>query len=149
MVYIILSIIGILAVLLLKSNWTQKRQIIFIFAILTIGLIIIISINFFFFYKNDVIEKGISSFLKKEIPWLDIGLYFIMLLGMASKYFFDAIGEEERPKINKWKLFKPIFVSPIIFGTIYGSIGKYNSAVLLLIFSFQNGFFWQTVLAKE
>lgn len=149
MVYIILSIMGILAVLLLKSNWTQKRQITFIFAILAIGLIIVISINLSFFYKDGVIEKGISSFLKEEIPWLEIGLYFIMLLGMASKYFFDAIGEEERPKVNKWQLFKPIFVSPIIFGIVYGGISNYNSSVLLLIFSFQNGFFWQTVLTKK
>jgi hypothetical protein len=73
----------------------------------------------------------------------------MMLVGMASKYLFDAIGEGgRRPRINKWQLFRPMLVSPIVFGAVYGSIGEDTALLLNLIFAFQNGFFWQTVLNR-
>jgi hypothetical protein len=143
--YIILSIIGLVALILVKSNWNRKKQIIFFFSVLIGGLSVYIIIDLM--AKPDVIEKGPASWMA-EIPWFEMGLYFIMLAGMVAKYFYDAIGEGNQIRFQKWQFFKPIFISPIVFGIIYGSIGKETSVLLLLIFSFQNGFFWQTVLHK-
>jgi hypothetical protein len=94
-----------------------------------------------------LITKG--DFFAK-IPCLEIGLYFIMLMGMASKYLYDAIGERNRKKIkfNKWQFIRPFLVSPMIFIAVYSMIPETTSAFLLLIFAYQNGFFWQTVLYK-
>ena len=71
-----------------------------------------------------------------------------MVAGMAAKYLYDAIGEGNAPKLQKWQIVKPFLVSPIVFGVIYATMDESTSYLLLLIFSFQNGFFWQTVLSK-
>lgn len=148
MIYIILTIIGIIATLIVKSTWSQKGQIIFIFSVLILGLLLFFGITYLL-EETDIIEKGDSSFLT-QIPWLEIGLYFSMIAGMAAKYFYDAIGTGRRKKITfrKWRFLKPMFVSPLVFGTVYASMDKIESIVLVLLFAFQNGFFWQTVMNK-
>jgi hypothetical protein len=47
-----------------------------------------------------------------------------------------------------WQFIKPFLVSPMIFGAVYAMIPETTSALLLLIFAYQNGFFWHTVLYK-
>jgi hypothetical protein len=85
-----------------------------------------------------------------DLPVLwEVALYFAMVVGMAAKYFYDAIGKGNTPVIEKWQVVKPLLVSPIVFGAIYGTMDESTSSLLLLIFSFQNGFFWQTVLTKS
>ncbi len=69
-----------------------------------------------------------------------------MIAGMMGKHFFDAIGEGNTLRFQKWQFIKPIFISPMVFGVIYGAIDESTSLVLLFIFAFQNGFFWQTAL---
>jgi hypothetical protein len=146
MVYIVLSIIGIVAVLVVRPEWSNKRQIGFVLASIVGGLVLFLCVEFF--REPDFTSRGVSSFLA-QIPWLEISCYFVMLVGMASKYLFDAIGEGgRRPRVNKWQLFRPMLVSPIVFGAVYGSIGEDTALLLNLIFAFQNGFFWQTVLNR-
>ena len=147
--FIVLSIIAILALLPVKKDWRQKKQIIFVCTIIIVGALAYALIDVFVLKPDYLIIKGEENFLSK-IPWLEIGLYFIMLLGMASKYLFDAIGEKKRKKIkfNKWQFTKPFLVSPMIFGAVYAMIPETTSAFLLLIFAYQNGFFWHTVLYK-
>jgi hypothetical protein len=147
MAYIVLSIIGLLALVLVKKDWQQKKQIIFICSIIILGALIYVLIDIFILQSRNGITKG--NFFAK-IPWLEIGLYLIMLVGMASKYLFDVIGDKKRKKIkfNKWQFIKPFLVSPMIFGAVYAMIPETTSALLLLIFAYQNGFFWHTVLNK-
>ena len=147
MAYIVLSIIGLLALVLVKKDWQQKKQIIFICSIIILGALIYVLIDIFILQSQNGITKG--NFFAK-IPWLEIGLYLIMLVGMASKYLFDVIGDKKRKKIkfNKWQFIKPFLVSPMIFGAVYAMIPETTSALLLLIFAYQNGFFWHTVLNK-
>jgi len=104
----------------------------------------------FFLVYVGVIEKATSSFWS-QIPWIEVGLFFSMLVGMAAKYFYDAVdamGRRKKISFYKWQFFKPMLVSPIVFGTVYANIQQNTSSILLLIFAFQNGFFWQTVLNK-
>lgn len=149
MAYIVLSIIGLTALLLVNKNWQQKRQIIFVCLIIVGGGVLYLLVDIFALQSNGGTTKGIEDIFSK-IPWLEVGLYFIMLLGMASKYLYDAIGEKNRKKIkfNKWQFIKPFLVSPMIFVTAYSMIPEATSPFLLLIFSYQNGFFWQTILYK-
>jgi hypothetical protein len=148
MAYIILTFVGVAALLLVKKDWQQKRQIIFVCSIIILGALLYALIDIFVLQSRNNITKG-DIFAK--IPWLEIGLYFIMLLGMASKYLYDAIGEKNRKKIkfNKWQFLKPFFVSPMIFAAVYSTIPESTSTFLLLIFAYQNGFFWHTVLYKS
>jgi hypothetical protein len=147
MAYIVLSIVGLLSLVLVKKDWQQKKQIIFVCSIIILGALIYVLIDIFILQSRNGITKG--DFFAK-IPWLEIGLYFIMLLGMASKYLFDAIGEKKRKKIkfNKWQFIKPFLVSPMIFAAVYSMTPETTSAFLLLIFAYQNGFFWHTFLYK-
>ncbi|UCH94863.1 MAG: hypothetical protein JSV88_32040 [Candidatus Aminicenantes bacterium] len=132
---------------MLKKTGSKKKQIIFVCSITILGALLYIFIDIFILQSRNGITKG--NFFAK-IPWLEIGLYFIMLLGMVSKYLFDAIGEKKRKKIkfNKWQFIKPFLVSPMIFAAVYAMIPETTSALLLLIFAYQNGFFWHTVLYK-
>jgi hypothetical protein len=147
MASIVLSIVGVLSLVLVKKDWQQKKQIIFVCSIIILGTLLYVLIDIFILQSRNGITKG--DFFAK-IPWLEIGLYFIMLLGMASKYLFDAIGEKKRKKIkfNKWQFIKPFLVSPMIFVAVYSMTPETTSAFLLLIFAYQNGFFWHTVLYK-
>ena len=145
--FIVLSIVALLALLLVKKDWRQKKQIIFVCTTIILSALAYALIDVFFLQPGG--RKGEENFFSK-IPWLEIGLYFVMLIGMASKYLFDAIGEKNRRKIkfNKWQFIKPFLVSPMIFAAVYSIITEIGSAFLLLMFSYQNGFFWQTILYK-
>jgi len=145
MVYLALSIIGIVAVWAVRPGWSKKAQIVFILAAIAGGLVLFLCADFL--RAQDITQRGISTFWV-QIPWLEISLYFVMLVGMAAKYFFEAIGEGNKIEFQKWHLFKPMLVSPIVFGVVYGSIGESTPLLLNLIFAFQNGFFWQTVLNR-
>jgi hypothetical protein len=145
--FIVLSVVALLAMLLVKKDWRQKKQIIFVCIIIIVGAVAYTLIDVFVLQPGD--PRGEENFFSK-IPWLEIGLYFVMLMGMASKYLFDAIGERNIRKIkfNKWQFIKPFFVSPMIFAAVLSIIPESGSVFLLLIFSYQNGFFWQTILYK-
>ena len=149
MSYLILSALGIIATLIVSSTWGQKRQLSFILAVIVCGASLLLGIFLILDYTG-FIEKGGTSFWAK-VPWREIVLYFSMLGGMAAKYMYDWIENAKARKrsFRKWQLFKPMFVSPIIFGTIYGTIDPKTSMILLLVFAFQNGFFWQTILQKQ
>ena len=149
MAYIVLTIVGLLALILVKKNWPQRKQFFFVGIIIVAGALFYVLLDAFILESNGEITKGEENIFSK-IPWLDFGLYFVMLLGMASKYLYDAIGEKKRRKIrfNIWQFLKPFLVSPIIFGTILTQIPENMPVFTLLILSYQNGFFWHTLLYK-
>ena len=150
MEFIILTLTGIIAILTVNQNWKPLTQTIFITCTFIAGTALAITVTVYMLISSPGIPK--SSWNRfDEVSWFDILLYFIMLLGMASKYIFDKIGDKKRKKLrfNKFQFFKPFLVSPIIFGSVYSQIPENASLVLLLVFSYQNGFFWQTILYKE
>jgi hypothetical protein len=120
-------------------------EIILFLIALIIGLSLLIGI-YFFLQSKGVIEKGGVSF-SKQIPWIEIGLYFVMVAGMASKYVYSW--SETRKKFKIRSLLRPICVSPIVFGYVYTQIDAISSLLPLFILAFQNGFFWQTILGQK
>ena len=82
-----------------------------------------------------------------------------MIAGMAGKYFFDAIEKRRKRKaegnnvagieFDQWDFFQPFIVAFGVFGLFWESYGYEALDVGWLVISFQNGFFWQTVLGKS
>jgi hypothetical protein len=149
MAYIVLTLTGLIAVLAVKKEWPGAKQVLFILVVLLAGLVGYLALDMLVIEDNQVIPKGVGEIFA-NLPWQDIGMFFSMLLGMASKYLFDMIGEKKRRRIafNKWQFLKPFLVSPIIFGTILSQVPEKMPVFTLLILSYQNGFFWHTLLYK-
>ena len=146
MVYLMLSVTGVISVLLLKTRWSFGRQLVFVVGILLSGTVAYIALDFA--NRPEVIEKGTWDILE-AIPWLEVSLYLVMIVGMVAKYLYDTINTGNEVSLQKWQFIKPICVSPIIFASVYAVVGKESSVVLLLLFAFQNGFFWQSILYRK
>jgi hypothetical protein len=149
MAYIVLTLIGMIAILMVKKEWPGGKQVRFILAVLLVGLLGYLAVDILVLEDGTVISKGAGEILA-NLPWQDLGMFFSMLVGMASKYLFDVIGEKNRRRIafNKWQFLKPFLVSPIIFVTILSQVPGNIPAFMLFIISYQNGFFWHTLLYK-
>lgn len=80
-------------------------------------------------------------------------LFLAMLLGMLAKALFDLLDDAQpswRAHLRHGAM--AIVISPIVFlGFI--TAGQFNSSsqtfLVLALFAFQNGFFWQTVLKRN
>jgi hypothetical protein len=152
MAYIVLTLTGLIALLIVKKEWPEAKQVIFILSVLMTGLAVYLAVEILFQGNRQVISKGDGGLLA-NLPWQDIGMFFSMLVGMASKYLFDIINEKDEKKkrriaFNKWQFLKPFLVSPIIFGTILSQVPDNMPVFMLFIISYQNGFFWHTLLYK-
>jgi len=137
MAYIGLTFLGIIAVLLVRAGWTPQKQLTVILAVLLGGALLAV-------FGEQVLQSGglITKGPGEDgITWVEPTLYLAMIAGMMAKYFFDAIGDGNAINFQKWQFIKPIFISPIVFGVIYSAIDQSTSGLLLIIFSFQNGFF--------
>jgi hypothetical protein len=84
------------------------------------------------------------------------GLYFVaMLIGAAAseryKYFVahPGAGRGFWDGISYAHLYKSLLVSPLVFGAASTYIGKDANLVMSCIFSFQNGFFWETIFGDN
>jgi hypothetical protein len=127
------------------SRWKPSRQVAFLLAVLLLGCVGVLVVETPVGRDPGTLRQGTG---RSPLPWFEISLYVAMLLGMAAKYGYDAIGEGSHLTVQKWQLVKPMLVSPMVFGAIYGNMGGRTPPLLLLIFAFQNGFFWKTVLEK-
>jgi hypothetical protein len=146
MVYIILSLVCVAIVLASNPSWRLKYKLLYMFSLLLASILALLLV-FTMTGSDAVIAKGEVATSDRAV-WLEIALYLVMVGGMGAKLLFDAIGESKgvAPRLDKWQLVRPLTVSPIVFGLIYGTAGEQAGGFLLLIFAFQNGFFWQTVL---
>jgi hypothetical protein len=87
-------------------------------------------------------------------------LFVAMVLGMGSKYLWGLI-ENRKAKMAKnpdaikkpplgfdiWEFIQPLLVSGLVFSGV--SIGHPKLEWTTLLFSYQNGFFWQTMFARK
>lgn len=84
--------------------------------------------------------------------WSALAYFAAMVAGMVAQTLWNAIQnrkENAAPVIDKWEFLKPALVAPIVFVAVYQNIVESRITVAMLLFSFQNGFFWQTVLRKN
>jgi hypothetical protein len=83
--------------------------------------------------------------------WTSLSYFVTMVLGMMAQTLWQAIKQRKKhqpPTLDKWEFVKPALVAPIVFVAVYHNISESHVTAIMLLFSFQNGFFWQTVLRK-
>jgi hypothetical protein len=93
-------------------------------------------------------------------PAREILLFVLMGLGMLARMVSLAIEERRAyrlknpgkpvPKLtlDHWELAYPFLSSAICFGALIDATGEREFDVVVALFAFQNGFFWQTILAN-
>jgi hypothetical protein len=87
-------------------------------------------------------------------PPLNTGSFVAMLLGMLAKLIFEYSRSPFplQPGLLLRQLLPPLVVSPIVFLGLINYIGivlpSNGSLLMVYLFAFQNGFFWQDILAK-
>jgi len=96
--------------------------------------------------------KGSASTTQDVIPWVGLVYFVSMVLGMFAHTTWDAITKRragKEPTFDKWLYLRPALVAPIIFIGVLKLVGGSSFDFAALLLSFQNGFFWQTVLSKQ
>ena len=97
-------------------------------------------------------------------PWRDLLLFTALLAGMAARSMTEAIERRRlvieaarvsgkkvhnpRLKLDPWEFSYPLFVSVVVFEGVRQATGNASTLTALLL-SFQNGFFWQTILRRQ
>ena len=88
-------------------------------------------------------HKRVES-AEEGTDWGRVVLFFgLMLLGMLAREGFNALVNQKT--FNWTSLGIAAIISPIVFGGIYGSLGRLKVDVPTTILAFQNGFFWNTI----
>jgi|HubBroStandDraft_6_1064221.scaffolds.fasta_scaffold705050_2 hypothetical protein len=146
--FALLSATVFLIVLFAGSLWKRRFGVAFLSgAVLCILAVVLV-------FANEVQVRG-------DDDWKTTGCLFLaMVLGMTSKYLWGLIEirrvkvEAQRDAAKKpplgfdiWDFIQPLLVSGIVFSGV--SIGHPKLEWATVLFSYQNGFFWQTVLARK
>lgn len=96
--------------------------------------------------------RGSTTPGQSLIPWVGLVYFCAMVAGMFAHTTWDAISKRRSrkpPVFDKWLYLRPALVAPIIFIAVLKLVGGSNFDFAALLLSFQNGFFWQTVLSKH
>ena len=73
-------------------------------------------------------------------------VFLVMMGGMVAKTMFDHL---TLTTPFRWEAFViPLLVSPIIYGAIFQIVRSAHEPLLMLVFGFQNGFFWQDIFSR-
>ena len=109
-----------------------------------------------------------NVFLGGELHWYDRSpyreglLFFVMLIGMFSRQLsvaFEVYFKERSKlrgsspqlhlKLDTIDFLYPLLFAAITFGSLIGNVGDKPISVVTLVLSYQNGFFWQTLIHKN
>jgi hypothetical protein len=90
-----------------------------------------------------------------QSPYKEAILFALMLAGMASRTLSLAIEQSRqsdgsrRVNVDLWDFVYPFLVAFITFGAVMAQIGSTELSLTNLVFAFQNGFFWQTIMKSS
>jgi hypothetical protein len=124
----------------------------------TIGLVFVFASGYFasFYYPGGF---GYAQATKDAPanPWSIVLLAILMIAGIFSSFVFEKAKQEGRGVTDVWPALRSIFsdlqfvaalfVSPLIFNSIYTLTNQNPETIGDFLLAYQNGFFWQTVLA--
>jgi len=148
MSYFALSIVALVLMLVLvtRISWFWRFC----------AVLAITAVTWFAFYVLEVTVRAPNAPWYEDTPWKQIIALSLTILGMAAKYLHDVIVERRHSKsagssppplnIDVWEFILPFLVSFIVFGSFWNAQGDQTIDVMWLVISFQNGFFWQTVI---
>jgi len=151
---------GILSLLL----WVfQRKKLSYLIKFATI-LVLISILGIFIFLNTEGVFLGDVKWYDKNIV-REFILFIMMLMGMSARYITILIEQRqekikslrkkkkdfEKPKIefDVWEFSYPMFISVITFGVLLKQLESNSITITNIVISFQNGFFWQTLLKKE
>jgi DMSO reductase anchor subunit len=121
------------------------------------GALGLLVLAFFIFSHQHVSTMGPNHTFQAS-PLKELIFFAAMILGMVAKYFWDLIEERRKTTpddrsgrrplhFDTWEFIQPLLVSGIVFAALLSMLKELTLPSVLL--SFQNGFFWQTVLKKQ
>lgn len=97
-----------------------------------------------------------NSSASNASPWGIALLTVLMIVGIFSSFVFEKAKKSRRDGtpvslkltsiLTDFQFVAALFVSPLIFNSIYALIGQNPETLGDFLLAYQNGFFWQTVL---
>ncbi len=96
--------------------------------------------------------RGTSSESTNLPVWTGAAYFGAMVAGMAAHtvwLMLPKIKGSHPLSFDRWQFVRPALVAPIIFLAVWKTVGSQPLGVEPILLSFQNGFFWQTVLSKH
>jgi hypothetical protein len=91
------------------------------------------------------------------LAWNVVILAVLMLFGIFSSFVFEKARSREAAEQTVWKNFfdifsdfsfiAAIFISPVVFNSVYSLVHQNPQGLGDYLLAYQNGFFWQSVLA--
>ena len=142
-----ISTLAIMLVLVARISWFWRFC----------GVLVITAATWFAFYALDITVRAPDFPWYEDTPWKQIIALSLTILGMAAKYLYDVIEERRHSRssrssppplnIDVWEFILPFLVSFIVFGAFWNAHGDQTIDVTWLVITFQNGFFWQTVMS--
>jgi hypothetical protein len=128
-----------------------------VIAVLLAGIGIFALTTLVGFQSHDVSTRGGNSWWDSS-PWKELTLLIAMIIGMFLRVTWDAVEEHQRqakkgggasgPTFDFWSWVSPAVVSLIVFQPVLSMGENQPMSIKLTLFSLQNGFFWNTILAK-
>jgi hypothetical protein len=89
--------------------------------------------------------------------WSIVLLAVLMIVGIFSSFVFEKAKQSDREGVSislalsgiltDFQFVAALFVSPLIFNSIYALTNQNPDSVGDFLLAYQNGFFWQSVLA--
>ncbi len=108
-------------------------------------------------FAVSLVERAFAQGTPAIPPLVDpltVGSFLAMVLGMCAKNTFDYFKKPFRLEFNSIlrQFIPPLLVSPVLFlGLIKNvsiELSGDGSLLMIFLFAFQNGFFWQDVLSR-
>jgi hypothetical protein len=105
---------------------------------------------------SGVTTRGDASWWNST-PGKELILLVAMMIGMFLRVTWDAVDEHQRKKAGKsasgpvfrfWDFASPAIVSLVVFQPVLSMGEGQPMSFKLVLFSLQNGFFWNTIFAK-
>jgi hypothetical protein len=96
--------------------------------------------------------------VEKSASVVNLGLLaLLMLLGIVSSFVFERAKQAGAAAGTVWtnlsavfsdfRLIAAIFVSPIIFNSVYSMVHQNPESISDFLLAYQNGFFWQSIIS--
>lgn len=124
----------------------------------SVGFFVLVAVNFigtYFYPGGFLFAQGPTNESSSLLPV--VLLAGVMLIGIVSSFVFerakspDAIGatlsKNLKNVLTDFRLIAALFVSPMIFNSVYALVGQAPDSVNDFLLAYQNGFFWQTILS--
>ena len=146
------AFIVVLLIMLMIGRPSVPRFVDFIVATLAAFLVWCALIGAEKFLSVHFLAGGPENKALETPPWVALCYFASMVVGMLAQTIWLALQQRAAgaaPTFDKWEFVKPALVAPIVFIAAYHTITDANFKTMTLLFSFQNGFFWQTVLRSQ